>query len=47
MYYNPIDFSQFDFTRSWEKMRQVLDMPTIPSLSKDKIDSYMNSYFIK
>jgi hypothetical protein len=47
MYYNPIDFSQFDFSRSWQKLRQVLDMPTIPNLSKDKIDSYMNSYFIK
>lgn len=47
MYYNPIDFSQFDFTRSWQKLRQVLDMPTIPSLTKEQIDSYMNSYFMR
>lgn len=47
MYYNPIDFSQFDFSRSWQKLRQVLDMPTIPNLSKDKIDSYMNAYFMR
>jgi hypothetical protein len=47
MYYSPIDFSQFDFSRSWQKLLQVLDMPTIPNLSKDKIDSYMNSYFMR
>jgi hypothetical protein len=47
MYYRPIDFSQFDFSRSWQKLRQVLDMPTIPNLSKDKIDSYMNAYFMR
>jgi hypothetical protein len=47
MYYNPIDFSQFDFSRSWQKLRQVLDMPTIPNLSKDKIDFYMNAYFMR
>jgi hypothetical protein len=47
MYYNPIDFLQFDFSRSWQKLRQVLDMPTIPNLSKDKIDSYMKSFFLR
>ena len=47
MYYTPIDFSQFDFSRSWQKLRKVLDMPTIPNLSKDKIDSYMNAYFMR
>lgn len=47
MYYNPIDFSQFDFSRSWQKLRQVLDMPTIPNLTKEQIDSYMNSYFMR
>lgn len=47
LYYFPIDFSNFDFSRSWEKLRQVLDMPTIPILSKEKIDSYINSYFMR
>lgn len=42
-----IDFSRFDFSRSWQKLRQVLDMPTIPNLTKDKIDSYINSYFMR
>lgn len=47
-YSNPkFNFSQFDFSRSWQKLRQVLDMPTIPNLSKDKIDSYMNAYFMR
>jgi hypothetical protein len=47
-YSNPkFDFKQFDFSRSWQKLRQVLDMPTIPNLSKDKIDSYMNAYFMR
>lgn len=41
-----IDYSQFDFGRSWEKLRFVLDMPTIPSLPKSKIDSYINSYLL-
>ena len=42
-----IDFSIFDFSRSWEKMRQVLNMSTIPSLPKNKIDDYVYSYFMR
>lgn len=41
------DFNQLDFGRSWEKLRQVLDMPTIPTLSKDKIDAYVKTYFMR
>lgn len=41
------DFSTFDFSTKWEELRSNLDMPTIPSLSKDKIDSYVNTYFLR
>jgi hypothetical protein len=41
-----IDYSKFDFGRSWEKLRSVLDMPSIPRLPKSKLDSYINSYFL-
>lgn len=47
LYINPIDFKPFDFSTKWEELRSKLDMPTIPSLSKDKIDSYINSYFLR
>lgn len=41
------DFDQLDFSHSWEKLRQVLDMPTIPILSKEKLNLYMKSFFLK
>lgn len=47
LYENPIDFKPFDFSTKWEKLRNELDMQSIPSLSKDKIDSYINSYFLR
>lgn len=47
LYVNPIDFKPFDFSTKWEELRTELDMPTIPSLPKDKIDSYINSYFLR
>lgn len=43
----PVDFNKFDFETKWEDLRTYLDMPTIPSLSKDKIDAYINSYFLR
>lgn len=47
LYIYNVNFNEFDFSRSWEKMRQVLNVPTIPSLPKNKIDYYINSYFMK
>lgn len=47
LYINPINFKLFDFSTKWEELRTKLDMPTIPSLSKDKVDSYINSYFLR
>lgn len=46
-YHYKTDFSIFDFSRSWQKLRQVLDMPTIPNLPKSKLDSYIYSYFMR
>lgn len=47
LYIIPIDFKPFDFSTKWENLRSDLDMPSIPSLSKDKIDSYINLYFLR
>jgi hypothetical protein len=47
MYITPIDFEPFDFSTKWEELRNYLNVPTIPFLSKDKIDSYVNSYFLR
>ena len=47
MYNYKTDFNKFDFSKSWQKLRQVLDMPTIPDLPKSKIDSYIYNYFLR
>lgn len=47
LYSYPIDFLLFDFSEKWEELRKDLDMKSIPSLPKDKIDSYINSYFLR
>lgn len=46
LYVNNKDLSKFDFSKHWEFMRKVLDMSTIPILTKNKITSYINSYFM-
>ncbi len=47
LYTNNKDLSKFDFSKHWKLLRHILDMPTIPDLPKDKITSYMNSYFMR
>lgn len=47
LYLIPISFDTYDFSTKWEELREYLNMKSIPSLSKDKLDSYINSYFLR
>ncbi len=43
----PIDFKPFDFSLKWQELRETLNISTIPNLEKNKIDEYINSYFLR
>lgn len=43
----PIDFNNFDFSLKWKDLSSDLNINTIPTLNKNKIDSYINTYFLR
>lgn len=47
LYENPVDFKLFDFSTNWQQLINDFDMPTIPNLGKEKIDSYINAFFLR
>ena len=47
LYLNPIDFKLFNFFDNWEKFRSLLKVSTLPQLTKEKLDSYIDSYFLR
>jgi len=47
LYLQDIDYNKNDFGQRWSLLKDVLNMPTIPMLSKEKIEEYLKSYFIK
>ena len=47
LYVTIISFKPFDFSIKWEELRKYLNVSTIPSLPKKKIDSYIKSYFLR
>jgi hypothetical protein len=47
LYVNNINLDVYDFSKHWSILRQILDMPTIPSISKEKLSIYMKHYFTR
>lgn len=44
IYLHNLSYERFDFGKKWNKLKENLDMKTIPNLSKETLDIYINTF---
>ena len=44
LYFNPVDFGDYDFGRKWQAWIEVLEIPTVPVVASNKIKEYVEFY---
>ncbi len=44
LYIHPVDFGDYDFGRKWRAWIDVLDIPTVPLVTPEKIKEYIELY---